>query len=358
MNSTVYFAPLPDGSSHSQQLEAMGRLYDACGAAAMFSEQDFVAIKVHVGEKGNTTHMKPHFAKFLVDRIKEKSGYPFLTETSTLYKGERENAVKHLMHAHQHGFGIEGVGAPFIMSDGILGNTECEVAIQGELYEKVKIAGEIISADTLFSIAHATGHIVSGFGTSIKTLGMGLASRKGKLRQHSEMRPEVDPERCRFCRKCIQWCPEAAIEEKDGKAFIVNGRCIGCGECLAVCRFDAVKFDWAVQSEHMQKSMAEHALGSIKNKKDRCCFFNLLIDMTKDCDCYGVPAEKLIPDIGILASRDPVAIDKATLDLTAKVHGKTLAELSYANQDGMIQLQHGEKVGLGSLDYDLITLEG
>jgi len=356
MKSRVYFAPLPDGAPQQLQTEALRKVYDACGAESLFSENDFVAIKIHAGEKGNVTHMKPFFIKHIVDRIREKSGYPFLTETSTLYKGERENAVKHLMLAHQNGFGIEGVGAPFIMADGLLGNTECEVEIGGELFKTVRIAGEILSADTLFAVAHVTGHIVSGFGASVKTLGMGLASRKGKLRQHSAMRPEVDQALCRLCKKCIQWCPEAAIIEKDGKACIEKEKCIGCGECLAVCRFDAVKFDWGAESGFMQKSMAEHALGVIKNKMKRSCFFNLMVDMTKDCDCYGVAAEKIISDIGILASCDPVAIDKATLDLSAKAHGKTLAEMSYANQNALIQLEHGQKIGLGSMEYELIDL--
>ncbi len=356
MKSRVYFAPLPDGAPQSLQVEALRKVYDACGAESLFSEHDFVAVKIHVGEKGNVTHMKPYFIKHLVDRIREKCGYPFLTETSTLYKGERENAVKHLLLAHQNGFGVEEVGAPFIMADGLLGNTECEVEIDGELFKTVKIAGEIVSADSLFAVAHATGHIAVGFGASVKTLGMGLASRKGKLRQHSAMRPEIDRSLCRLCKKCMQWCPQAAVIEEEGKAFIIKDRCIGCGECLAVCRFDAVKFDFAAESGFMQKSMAEHALGAIKNKMKRSCFFNLMVDMTKDCDCFGVAAEKIIPDIGILASFDPVAVDMAALDLSAKAHGKTLAEMSYESQNALIQFEHGQKIGLGSMDYELVTL--
>ncbi|MDF2500154.1 MAG: quinol dehydrogenase rane component [Anaerosporomusa subterranea] len=356
MSSKVYFLPVANGLSIQQQADAMKTIYQASGADQVFDAQDFVAIKLHVGEKKNTTHVKPELIRELVEKVKAKGGLAFLTETSTLYKGERENAVKHLLHAHKHGFGIDGVGAPFIMSDGLTGTSEQEVVIHGELHESVKVAREVVGADALFVVSHPTGHPAAGLGACLKNLGMGLASRMGKMRQHSAMSPEIIEKTCKYCQKCIQWCPENAIIEKNGKAYIETEKCIGCGECLAVCRFDAVSYDWGAESGYMQKSMAEHAYGTIKNKQGKSFFFNVLIDMTKDCDCFSVNQKKFIPDIGILASADPVAIDRATLDLTAQVNGKTLAEMAYKHHDATIQINHAAKIGMGSLQYELITV--
>ena len=356
MKSKVFLAPVMDGAAVTQQVESLQKLYTAGELNKVVAKRDFVAIKFHVGEKNNTTHVKPELIRKIVDLAKEAGGQPFLTETSTLYKGERENAVKHIMHANRHGFGIEQTGAPFIMADGLTGNAEFEIQIEGELHKSVKVARDVVSADTLIVVSHATGHVVTGLGACIKNIGMGLASRMGKMREHSAMLPEVIQDKCRFCKKCIQWCPQETIIEKNGKAFIVSENCIGCGECLAVCRFDAVKYDWNAESGFTQKSMAEHAFGILKGKAGKSLFINVLVDMTNDCDCFSVKQEKCIPDIGILASFDPVAIDKATLDLTAQKNGKTLAEMAHARNDAMIQIGHAAKIGMGSLEYDLITV--
>ena len=356
MAEKVFFIKLNDNASTPEQVAALQKLFVAGGLDRVVEKNDFVAVKMHVGEKNNTTHLRPELIKAVVDRAKAAGGQPFLTETSTLYKGERENAVKHIMHAHHHGFGIDQVGAPFIMADGLTGNTEYEVQIDGELNKSVKVAREIMSADSIIVVSHPTGHPATGLGACIKNLGMGLASRMGKMREHSNMLPEIIHDQCRYCQKCIQWCPQAAIIEKAGKAFIQAEKCIGCGECLAVCRFDAVKYDWNAESGFTQKSMAEHAYGIVKGKAGKCLFINVMVDMTHDCDCFSVKQEKLIPDIGILASFDPVAVDKATLDLTAKAHGKTLAELAYAHHDAMIQLRHAAKVGMGALEYELVEI--
>lgn len=359
LSAKVYLVPVSDGASLAEQCAAMAKAYEAIGADQAIARRDFVAIKIHVGEKKNTTHIKPEVIKVLVDKVHARRGQAFLTETSTLYKGERENAVKHILHAHRHGFSIENTGAPFIMSDGLAGNTEYEIAIDGELHQSVKVAREIVAADAMLVVSHPTGHPAAGLGACIKNLGMGLASRMGKMRQHSSMLPEVNTKACQYCQKCIKWCPEDAIIEQKGKAYIVSEKCIGCGECLAVCRFDAVKYDWNAESGFMQRSMAEHAYGIVKDKQSqgKVIYFNVMVDMTKDCDCFSVPQEKCIPDMGILVSADPVAIDKATLDLTREAHGQSLAELSYAHHDALIQIAHGAKIGMGTMDYELIVVE-
>ena len=209
----------------------------------------------------------------------------------------------------------------------------------------------------LGNVGGPDGHMVTGLGACLKNLGMGLASRAGKLRQHSSVAPAIKEDKCRYCRKCMQWCPAEAIGERRGKAFIDPAKCMGCGECLTVCRYDAVRYNWGTGSERLQKSMVEHALGVLKGKRDKCFFYNVLVDMTADCDCMGRVQRKILPDIGILAATDPVAIDAATLDLTRRHGGgRTLAEKAYAELDPMVQLRHAEKLGMGSINYELVTV--
>lgn len=356
MPAKVYYQPLQDGSSIEDQCKAMQKVLEASGALKCVDQHDMVALKLHVGEKNNTTHINPAVIRQVVDAVKAKEALPFLTETSTLYKGERENAVKHMLHAHNQGFGIDAVGAPFIMADGLLGDTEHEVAIPGILHQSVKVAREVVTADALLVLSHPTGHIAAGMGACLKNLGMGLASRMGKMRQHSAMKPEVLSETCRYCQKCLKWCPQEAIIEQEGKAFIQIEKCIGCGECLAMCRFDSIKYDWNAESGYMQKSIAEHAYGVVKDKKGKSFFINVLVDMTKDCDCFSVKQEKMIPDLGILASEDPVAVDMATVDLTKQAHGESIGEMAYRHHDAMVQVRHAAEIGLGSLNYELIKL--
>lgn len=240
MKSKVYFCRLSDDATAVEQAQAISNLYSAAEVSSIFGSNDFVAIKLHVGEGTNNTRIKPELIRELVEKVKSANGVPFLTETSTLYKGERHNAVKHLMQAHRQGFGIENVGAPFVMADGLLGNTEYEVPIPGELHKTVNVAREIMGSDALFVVSHATGCISTGLGACIKNLGMGLASRKGKRRQHSAVLPTIDSTECTYCQKCMKWCPADAIIEDSSKAYIRADKCIGCGECIATCRFDAV----------------------------------------------------------------------------------------------------------------------
>lgn len=355
MEARVYLVQLMDGASARTQAKAMGKLYEVAGVSNCISRRDLVAVKVHVGEKGNTTHVRPEIVAELVRRVKRERAYPFLTETATLYRGQRENAVKHILLAHGHGFSIEKIGAPFILADGLVGNTEAEVCLPGEA-GSVKIAREILAADALLVISHATGHPGTGMGGCIKNLGMGLASRAGKMRQHSAVMPEVIRERCQNCGKCRRWCPAGAILEKEGVSFIVASRCLGCGECLAVCRFDAVRYDFGTESPALQRRMARHALGAVLGKKGKCFFFNVLMDMTKDCDCFNVPQRKIVPDIGILASQDPVALDKATLDLVRERAGADLGALSYPSLDPMVQILEAQELGMGTTRYAMETV--
>jgi len=352
----VFFIELSENSKLEERVAAAEKIISFMKFENYIAKKDKVAIKLHVGEKNNTTHISPEVIKTIVDEVKNIGGHPFLTETSTLYHGSRSNAIEHLALAFEHGFTFENTGAPFIMADGLLGNSEMEVSIQGILFKKVNIAREIMMTDAMVLVSHPTGHLATGMAGAIKNLGMGFASRKGKLKQHSSIKPYIKAKLCNFCEQCFKYCPADAIIEKDKKAFIITEKCIGCGECLTICNYNAVKYNWGKESAELQKSMAEYALGAIIQKKQKCLYLNVLANMTKLCDCMDVNQKRIINDIGILGSDDPVALDQATLDLT-KIHNKKdLGEMSFPNIDPVIQLEHAEKIGLGSRKYRLINI--
>lgn len=356
--SKVYFVPLADNPSAAEQAEATVKLIKAADALKIIDPDDFTAIKFHVGEEHNTTHIRPEIIRAIVQQCQTKTPNVFLTETSTLYRGERENAVKHLMLAQKHGFGFENIGAPFIMADGLVGSTEIEIPIAGELDQSVRIAREIAFTDALFVVSHPTGHVVAGLGACLKNLGMGLASRAGKMRQHSSLSPRVKSSACRLCGKCIRWCPKNAIIQAEKSAHIDPDKCIGCGECMTLCRFDAIDWNWGVDSVTMQKSMVEHAYGVIKDKPGKCFFINVMVGMTANCDCIARNQGKLMPDLGILGSYDPLAVDVATMDVTAgaDTKGRSLPEIAARKVDAQAQLLHAARLGLGSMEYELIRI--
>jgi uncharacterized Fe-S center protein len=264
--------------------------------------------------------------------------------------------VDHLRLAHEHGFTIDQVGAPIVIADGLLGSGEKEVAIPGKIFNHVHIANAAIETNALIAVTHVTGHMATGLGGSIKNIGMGFASRKGKLRQHATMKPNVSDKYCTGCGICIRWCPADAILMKEDKAWINEKLCIGCGECLTVCRFDAIKHDWQMGENELQRRMAEHALGVVIDKRKKTGFINFLTSVTKDCDCIGMPQKPLFKDIGVLAAIDPVAIDAASLTLIEQKIGKSLTDLSYPRIDPWVQIRHGEEIGLGVAQFDLISL--
>lgn len=353
MTPTVFMAKVADGAPVADQALALSTVLAATGFSKRLRGLDMLAIKVHVGEKNNATHIKPELAAQVVKVAEAVGAQPFITDTATLYKGERENAIKHTIHAYRHGFHYRRTGAPFIAVDGLSGTDEAEVAIAGELHDSVKVAGQILLADAMVVISHATGHVGSGIGAAIKNVGMGLSSRSGKMRQHSSITPEVEPDTCENCGKCRKWCPTDAISEQEGVSYIARELCIGCGECIAVCRYGAVKYDWAIESAILQRSMAEHAAGVVRHFGPKAVYLNVMVDMTRDCDCLNKKQKKEVPDIGVLASNDIVAIDQATLDLTARAHGANLSEKFHPALDPAIQIAHAEKLGLGSRQYRL-----
>ncbi|MDW7681188.1 MAG: DUF362 domain-containing protein [bacterium] len=336
--------------------QKLATLFDAIKFDHCITKNDFVAIKTHFGEAGNTTHIPANYFSPLIEKINNKNAKPFFIDTCVLYKSQRSDAISHLGLAEQHGFSLNQTGIPVIIADGLRGRNEIEIKIKGKLFDSVAIAAEAVFANAMVVTSHVTGHIACGLGGAIKNMGMGLASRKGKLRQHSSVKPWIEISVCTGCGECIRWCPENAIHLNDDVAGINKKLCVGCGECLTACHFGAVRFNWKTSSADLQKKMAEHALGAVQNKMEKTCYFNFLINMTRDCDCLNSPQKPIINDIGILASKDPVAIDKASLDIIENRGGKSLTSLSNNSLDPMIQLAHAQQIGLGKLNYELITL--
>lgn len=358
MSSTVYLIRTQPGDTENVISEKARKLFKAAGFGKCFRSNDFAAVKIHVGEAPNNTYLKAPCIKGLVDELIALKTKPFLTDTSTLYAGRRHNAIDHAILAYEHGFCVEKLGIPFIAPDGLFGTAETAVEINGVLNKKVFIADDILRSQSILSVAHFTGHVAACAAGTLKTIGMGCSSRKGKMRQHAALKPVVN-DHCARCGQCVKHCPADAITLDAVKAHIDADKCIGCAECVAVCRFDAVQYDWGAKNTDLQKNIAEHALGALKDKKDRAVFFNFIIDVTANCDCFDVrDMGKIVEDIGIAASLDPVAVDKATLDLVEKAGGKHLAELlENAKLDPASQFEHAERIGLGTTDYKLIEVK-
>ena len=359
MSSKVYFIKASIGEGERAVSEKARTLFRAGSLRKCFKKNDFTAVKVHVGEETNNTYIKAPCLKGLVEELVALRTKPFITDTSTLYTGRRHNAVDHTVLATQRGFGVEGLGVPFIPTDGLFGTAETAVPIEGELDGEVMIAADIVRCQSILSVAHFTGHCATCVGATIKTLGMGCSSRKGKMRQHAALKPHVKKGKCTRCGECRRHCPADAITLNDVQAHIDQDKCIGCAECVAVCRFDAVAYDWQQENEILQKSVAEHALGALRGKEGRAVFFNFVMSVTKDCDCFArANMPKMVEDIGILASTDPVAVDKAAIDLVESRSGRGVPKLiGNARLDWHTQIEHGVRIGLGRADYELVEVE-
>ena len=358
MASRVYFIKASVSEGERTISEKARRLFRAGGFEKCFKKNDFTAIKVHVGEQVNNTYIKAPCLKGLVEELLKLRTKPFITDTSTLYTGRRHNAIDHTVLATERGFSVGGLGIPFLAPDGLFGTAETVVPIEGELQKEVSIAADIVRCQSILSIAHFTGHCATCAGATLKTLGMGCSSRKGKMRQHSALKPQVKKGKCTLCGECYRHCPAGAISLDKVQAHIDADQCIGCAECVAVCRFEAVQYDWKQESEILQKSVAEHALGAVKGKEGRVVFFNFLLSMTKDCDCFDkADMPTMVQDIGIVASTDPVAVDKAAIDMVEAQDGRKLPELiGNSRLDWRYQIEHAVKIGLGRADYECIEV--
>ena len=330
--------------------------------------RQLVAIKVHFGELGNTAHLRPNFVIPVVEHIRKHSGKPFLTDTNTLYRGHREDAASHLENAYKNGFAYSVVGAPVIIADGLRANDETEVPISGDHFQSVYIGNAVHKADGMVVLSHFKGHPVTGFGGAIKNLGMGCGTRRGKLAMHSGLAPKINEEKCKGDRLCVMACTFDAISMVDKKARIDEDKCVSCGECIGVCPYLAISVQWGEHSgsRTVSEKLAEYALGAVAGKKDRVWYINFVMRVAPECDCFGHTDMPIVPDLGIFASTDPVALDQACLDAVNQVQGLPGSALGdelmppdkfqaiHRHSEPEAQLIHAEKIGLGSREYELI----
>lgn len=369
MAHPVYFLDLK-ASPKENRLARIGRLLDQVPFSKPLAKKNLVAVKIHFGEKGNTAYVKPIYVRPITDKIRTWGGSPFLTDANTLYVGTRSNSVSHLQTALENGFSFTTVGAPLIIADGLKGKSTLRVPINKKLFKTVSIAADIIDADALVSVAHFKGHELSGFGGTLKNLGMGCASREGKLSQHSNIAPKVTRKKCLGCGECTIHCAQGAIELEEKKSIINPEKCVGCGECILICPQGAIQIQWNESVPVFQQKMVEYTFGVLKGKEGRALFLNFLTDISPACDCYGHSDRPIVRDIGILASTDPVAIDQASVDLVNHEPGQKDSALTknykagedkirgiYPQIDWEIQLQYGEEIGLGTRKYELVLLK-
>lgn len=368
MKSQVYFANLRGRCAHENKSAKIARLFAAAGLGAALAPGRLTAVKLHFGEMGNDTFLSPVLVAAVVAEIRKAGAKPFLTDTNTLYAGARHNAVDHLECALKHGFGLEVTGAPILIADGLLGENQVEVEIPGRRITRARIAGAVARAEALIVLSHFKGHELAGFGGAIKNLAMGCATGAGKRDQHSP-RFGIDGEKCIGCGECAAVCPAGAAAVAEGRAAIDKSLCIGCGECYIHCPEKAVEIDWRTEVPVFMERMTEYALAAAQGKQGRAGYVNFLLDVTPDCDCVPWSDAPIVPDIGILASRDPVALDAACLDLVDRAAGLAGSQLArnlapgadkftglWGHTQGRIQLDYGQELGLGSLDYELVAL--
>lgn len=313
MTARVYFID-PAARAGRSWLDKLSDLFDRAGGGEIFRPGDRTAVKVHFGEEGNTAYLKPDFARRLVEKLRSLGAEPFLTDSNTLYRGQRHRTEDHLRTARRHGFTEEYVGAPVVIADRF--REEAGLTIGGR---RVRVAEAVRNADSLLVITHATGHVAFGYGGAVKNVGMGLASPAGKQVMHSDLKPEVKAGKCTGCGTCIRYCPVSAIElGGGGKAVIDREKCIGCGECIAVCPEGAIPAIWKGKPDRMAEKTAAYARAVLEGKAGRALYLNFLLDIAPDCDCCDWTEPPFVPDQGILASRDILAVDQAAVDLIRK----------------------------------------
>lgn len=370
MTADVFFMDL-EATSKENLLQKLSRLVKTAGMGSIVAENDLTAVKIHFGEKGNTATIRPIFIRQIIRTLKTLKAKPFLTDANTLYLGARSNSVSHIHTAIENGFSYSSMDAtPVIIADGLRGKNETTVQIDRKNCTHVYIGSEIIEADALISVAHFKGHDISGFGGTLKNLGMGCASRRGKLNQHSNVSPKIKRKTCIGCRECENHCPSDAITLEKEKAYINKEKCIGCAECIVRCPTESINIKWNQTGPVFLEKMIEYASGALQNKKQKAFFINFITNITPKCDCVSYNEPPIVNNIGILASTDPVAIDQASADLVNQqeaipgtVLQKNLAPGEdkfkglYPSVDWQYQLDYAKSLGLGKREYKLIKLK-
>ena len=372
--SKVYFTDMRalPGTNLQQKLK---RLILKAGIGQIDFQDKYAAIKIHFGEPGNLSYLRPNFAKTVADAVKELGGRPFLTDCNTLYVGRRKNALDHIEAAYENGFSPFSTGCQIIIADGLKGTDEVDVPVRGgEYIREAHIGRAVMDADIFISLSHFKGHESTGFGGAIKNIGMGCGSRAGKMDMHCAGKPDVDKSVCRGCGVCMKNCAHGAIAfGVTRKAGIDHGKCVGCGRCIGACNFDAVYNGNDSANDELNYKMAEYAKAVVDGRP--AFHINIVNQVSPYCDCHGENDTAIIPDVGMFASFDPVALDVACADACNRMPvmpGSLLDENLRAcgardhhdhftnvspNTDWRSCMEHGEKIGLGTRSYELITVK-
>ncbi|MFA5452262.1 MAG: DUF362 domain-containing protein [Candidatus Methanomethylophilaceae archaeon] len=365
--SKVYFTDFHVKTNDSL-LKKIERLVKAAGIENIKMEKKFVAVKTHFGEYGNLAFIRPNYSRVIADLVKKSGGIPFLTDCNTLYVGSRKHALEHIDTAYLNGFTPMTTGCNIIIADGLKGSDDIEIPINGEYIKNAKIGRAIYDSDIIITLSHFKCHELTGFGGALKNLGMGCASRRGKMEQHSASKPTFMIDLCKGCGKCLEACGSDAISLNDKKAHLNLNKCVGCGMCISRCVFDAIFAKIDQSNEILCKKMAEYAAAAIINKPN--FHISLITDVSPFCDCHSDNDVPVVEDIGILASFDPVALDMACADLVneqpislnsyAHLNNKKYKDVFKCAQpttDWHVTLEHAEKMGIGTKKYKLVKVK-
>ena len=371
--SKVYFTDFRTrvGVSLTEKLQ---RLIKKAGITDIDMDGKFVAIKMHFGELGNLSYLRPNYAKAVADVVKECGGKPFLTDCNTLYPGSRKNALEHLDCANINGFNTITTGCQIIIGDGLRGTDDITVPVRnGEYCKEAYIGRAVMDADIFISLTHFKGHESTCYGGAIKNIGMGCGSRAGKMHQHNSGKPIVHDDLCRGCRRCAKECGSDAITYENGKAVINQDICKGCGRCIGACAFDAIENQNWNANEILGRKMAEYSQAVCDGRPT--FHISLVRDISPNCDCHGENDAPILPDVGIFASFDPVALDQACVDACLHATPMPNSQLSdnladphwHHHHDNFLDsnpnvrwketLEHAEKIGLGTREYELIQMK-
>ena len=369
MVSKVYFADLR-ADVHENLQQKLTRLMKTAGMGDIDFRDKFVAIKLHFGEPGNLAFLRPNWARTVADFVKERGGKPFLTDCNTLYVGGRKNALDHMDSAMLNGFNPMTTGCQIIIGDGLKGSDEVEVPVVGGEYVKnAKIGRAVMDADVFISLTHFKGHEEAGFGGCLKNIGMGCGSRAGKMEQHNAGKPHVAQKHCIGCGQCRKICAHGAPIIENGKAHIDHDKCVGCGRCIAVCPKNAVQINWDETTINLNRKIAEYTKAVVDGRP--CFHISLVIDVSPNCDCRPENDMAIVPNVGMFASFDPVALDMACVDAVntqtplrgsaaddehAKAHVHDHFQRLHPDTNWRSCLEHGEKIGIGTREYELIKI--
>lgn len=370
-NSKVYFTNLRT-TPQTPLVKKMELVAKAAGIESIDFKDKFVAIKIHFGEAGNMAFLRPNYAARLAQMIREMGGKPFLTDSNTLYSGSRSNAVDHLKCAMENGYNPISGGANVIIADGLKGTDYREIPIERKYCPMPKIGAAIADADIFISMNHFKGHEQTGFGGALKNIGMGSASRGGKLELHSSSKPVINYENCKGCNICVKNCSHDAIHLNDErKAVIDYDMCVGCGQCVALCQFEgAVLKDWDT-SQVLNAKIAEYTEAVLKGKPN--FHISFIMNVSPECDCWCHNDAAIVPDLGIAASFDPVALDQACADIVIgapiipgsklfdahpdeHLKGSDKFHMVHPDTNWQSGLEYAQEIGLGNRNYELIKI--